>query len=54
MLQETKLKLGVVCFRKYCKRWEGIFREVIGQSGGLGVMWDSNMFKVELVESEHK
>ncbi|XP_059077878.1 uncharacterized protein LOC131876479 [Cryptomeria japonica] len=52
LLQETKLNGHKVAeFIKFCNKWEGIFQDARGSTGGLGILWNSKVFEVIPLES---
>ncbi|XP_057826902.2 uncharacterized protein LOC131038480 [Cryptomeria japonica] len=52
LLQETKLCGDKVLeFIKYCFKWEGLFQDARGTSGGLGILWNSEVFEVDPIAS---
>ncbi|XP_057837189.2 uncharacterized protein LOC131047335 [Cryptomeria japonica] len=52
LLQETKLSgEKVYDFIKYCYKWEDLFQDARGASGGLGILWNSEAFEVVPIAS---
>ncbi|XP_057852807.1 uncharacterized protein LOC131063048 [Cryptomeria japonica] len=46
-LQETKCNEEAgETFVKFCKGWKGVFQEVDGSVGGLGIIWKPNLVEV--------
>ncbi|XP_059076457.1 uncharacterized protein LOC131875799 [Cryptomeria japonica] len=52
LLQETKLSGHKVAeFIRYYNKWEGLFQDARGTAGGLGILWNSEVFEVTPLES---
>ncbi|XP_057833822.1 uncharacterized protein LOC131044504 [Cryptomeria japonica] len=48
LLQETKLCGDkVLDLLRYCYKWEGLFQDAKGSSGGLGILWNLEVFVVD-------